>query len=194
VPKRKLVQLLILGGVAAMLAVAVGALGFVKSGLYDVAASKPHTSFTWWVTNETMIHSVRRHARGIVAPARVSAAQVERGFCLYETHCVACHGAAGVAREHWVGGMEPQPPYLLDASQRFTPAELFWIAKNGVKMTGMPAWRDSLTDAQLWDVVAWLEAGRHLPSATYVEWRARGMCGGFKGPWPAPAPSAIPRP
>ena len=190
----KLAKLLALGGLACVLVGAIGALGFVKSGLYNVAASKPHTSFTEWLTHETMIHSVRRHARGIAVPARVSPAQVARGFCLYETHCVACHGAAGAARAQWPAGMEPQPPYLLDATEKFTPAELFWIAKNGIKMTGMPSWRERLTDAQLWEVVGWLEASRQLPPQTDRAWRSARLCSAVSGPWPAPAPSAIPRP
>lgn len=178
--------------VGAVLAIAVlvplGAFAFIKSGLYNVAASHPHTKLTEWITHETMIHSVRRRAAGIEAPAAFSDAQLVRGFCTYETHCVACHGAAAVAREQWVSGLEPSPPYLLDTTSRFTPQQLFWIAKNGIKMTGMPSWRDSLSDAQIWEVVGFIEAMRRLPPQTYVQWRSRRMCGGFTGPWPAPAP------
>ena len=175
--RSKLIQLLILAALATVALGALGAFGFIKSGIYNVGAARPHTKFTFWVTNETMTHSVKRHARGIVAPANVSAGQVMRGYCAYEAHCVACHGAAGVARQRWASGMEPQPPYLLDATQKFTPAELFWIVRNGIKMTGMPSWKDSLTDAQVWEVVAWLEASRRLPPRTYVQWRAARRCG-----------------
>jgi mono/diheme cytochrome c family protein len=163
-------------GAAGALAVALGAFAFVKSGIYNVAASSPHTRFTTWLTEETMIHSVRSHAEHIVAPASASAAQVRRGFCQYETHCVACHGASAVGREQWVSGMEPAPPYLLDATHKFRPRELFWIAKNGIKMTGMPAWRNSLSDAELWDVVAFLEAMPKMDSQTYAQWRSAGVC------------------
>jgi mono/diheme cytochrome c family protein len=176
VERSKLIQLLILAALATVALGALGAFAFIKSGLYNVGAARPHTKLTFWVTNETMTHSVKRHAKGIVAPANVSAAQVMRGFCAYETHCVACHGAAGVARQHWAGGMEPQPPYLLDATQTFRPRELFWIVRNGIKMTGMPAWQDSLTDEQVWEVVAWLEASRRLPPQTYVAWRRERRC------------------
>lgn len=176
VERSKLIQLLILAALATVALGALGAFAFIKSGLYNVGAARPHTKLTFWVTNETMAHSVKRHANGIVAPANVSAVQVMRGYCAYETHCVACHGAAGVARQRWASGMEPQPPYLLDATEKFTPAELFWIVRNGIKMTGMPAWKDSLTDAQLWEVVAWLEASRRLPPQTYVAWRSAGRC------------------
>ena len=181
-----------IGVVIAMAAILpLGVVGYVKSGIYNVAASQPHTKFTEWLTHETMIHSVRSHAKGIAAPTKAAADQVVRGFCTYETHCVACHGAAAVARQNWVSGMEPQPPYLLDAKHQWKPRELFWIVKNGIKMTGMPSWRDSLTDDQIWDVVAWLKASGELPPQTYLRWRAGGRCGSING-LPSPALSPIP--
>ena len=186
---RPLLLAALAAGAVGGVAVALGGFAFIKSGIYDVAAAKPHSKFTEWLTHETMIHSVRRHARGIAAPGSASAAQVRRGFCAYETHCVACHGAPAVARETWVSGMEPSPPYLLDATQRFTPSELFWIAKNGIKMTGMPAWRNSMSDAELWNVVAFMEA--RLDSQTYLQWRSAGVCAQLNGP-PAPGPLSIP--
>ena len=192
--RMKLLHIVLGAVVAIVFLVPLGTYAFVKSGLFNVGASHPHTKLTEWLTHETMIHSVRRHAAGITPPARFAGAQVLSGFCLYETHCVACHGAAAVARDEWASGLEPSPPYLLDATEKWTPAQLFWIAKNGIKMTGMPSWRDSLSDAQIWNVVGFLEATRGLPPQTYVQWRSRRMCGGFKGPWPAPAPPPTHRP
>lgn len=187
-PRKKLLHILLGVAIAILFIVPIGVYAFVKSGLFNAAASHPHTKFTFWITHETMIHSVRNHAAGIQPPATAGAARVLRGFCTYETHCVACHGAAAVARQQWTAGMEPSPPYLLDATSKWTPSQLFWIAKNGIKMTGMPSWRNSLSDGQIWDVVGFIEAMRQLPPQTYVALRSRRMCGGFKGPWPAPAP------
>lgn len=180
--------MLIGAAIAIVLVVPSGVYAFVESGLFNVAASHPHTKFTEWITHETMIHSVRRHADGIKEPSHITARQVLAGFCTYETHCVACHGAPAIGREQWVSGLEPSPPYLADATSRWTPAQLFWIAKNGIKMTGMPGWRDSMSDEDIWDIVGFLEAMRRLPPQTYVEWRRRNMCGGFNGPWPQPQP------
>jgi mono/diheme cytochrome c family protein len=188
VRREKLLHLAVGAAVAIVVIVPLGALAFIKSGIYDVAAFKRHTTLTEWVTHETMIHSVKRHAKTIVAPARFTPAQVVAGFCQYEAHCVACHGAAGVARAQWVSGLEPQPPYLLDEPQRFAPRELFWIAQNGIKMTGMPSWRDSMSEPQMWDVVAWLDASPKLPPQTYVNWRAAGVCAS-RSPLLNPLPS-----
>ena len=177
--RKKLLHILI--GVAIGLAIVAPLIvyAFVKSGVYDVAASQRHTKLTQWITHDTMIHSVRRHAAHLSPPPWTSAAQLLAGYCAYEAHCVACHGAAAVARQRWVSGMEPQPPYLLDVTQKFTPAQLFWIAKNGIKMTGMPGWGDSMSDRQIWNVVAWLEASRSLPPQTYLRWRSESRCRGY---------------
>jgi len=184
VSREKLVHILTGAAIAIAVVVPLCAYAFVKSGWFNVAAAHPHTKLTDWITHETMIHSVRAHAARIEAPARFTRAQLVTGFCTYETHCVACHGAPAIAREHWSGGMEPSPPYLLDSTSRWTPAELFWIAKNGIKMTGMPAWGDVMPDRQIWDVVGFLEAMRNLPPQTYGNWRSRRMCSAANGPWP----------
>jgi hypothetical protein len=184
---------LIGAGIAIVLVVPLAVFAFIKSGIYDIAASKPHTKVTEWITHETMIHSARRHAQAtdITRPARFTVPQVVGGFCTYETHCVACHGGPAVAREDWVAGMEPSPPYLLDATSKWTPEQLFWIVKNGIKMTGMPSWRNSMSDRQIWDVVAFIEAMRRLPPQTYGKWRSWSLCDAYKGPWPA-GPRASP--
>ena len=191
--RREKLQHILFGAlIATAVIVPIGAFSFVESGLFNVAASSPHTNFTSWLTHETMLRSVRHRARSIRAPAAFTADQVAGGFCAYEAHCVSCHGAAGVARQPWVNGMEPQPPYLLDVHQRFTRPELFWIVKNGIKMTGMPAWQDAMSDTQIWDVVAWLEASKELPPQTYVQWRGQRRCGANS--WPSPGSLSIPHP
>jgi len=176
VRREQLLHILIGAAIAIVLVVPLGVLAYVKSGVFDVGAAKRHTKLTWWITHETMIHSVRSHARRIAPPAGFTAPQVAAGFCAYQTHCVACHGAAAVARESWVSGMEPSPPYLLDVTRQFTPAQLFWIIKNGIKMTGMPAWGASMSDAEIWQTVAWLEVSPKLSPQTYTRWRPSRGC------------------
>jgi len=157
VERSKLIQLVVLVAAATLLAGAVGALAYIKSGVFNVGATKPHTKLTQWVTEETMIHSIRSHAKGIEVPASVTQSTVVRGFCTYETHCVACHGAAAVPREHWISGLEPQPPYLLDAADRWKPRELFWIIKNGSPGTGMMSFA-GLPDDQVWQLIHYIRS------------------------------------
>ena len=165
--------------VAAIALVALAAVGvvlYVKLGIFNVAASHPHSQFVEWITHDTMVNSVERRSINVPLPAMISAGQAERGFCQYEAHCVACHGGPAVAREQWVNGMNPQPPYLLDATRLWKPRELHWIVENGIKMTGMPAWRDTLSPQQIDDVVVYLQAMRQMPPQSYLRWRNAKIC------------------
>jgi mono/diheme cytochrome c family protein len=65
-------------------------------------------------------------------------------------------------------GLYPRAPELRRGS-RSTPAEDFWVAKHGIKATGMPAWGVTHSDELLWDVVAFL---RKLPELTPGEYEA----------------------
>ena len=48
-----------------------------------------------------------------------------------------------------------------------TAAELFWVTKNGIKMTGMPAWGKTHGDDELWPVIAFLAKLPELDSDAY---------------------------
>ena len=56
--------------------------------------------------------------------------------------------------------MLPPPPDLSKAAPQWKERELFWIVKNGLKYTGMPAWPSRQRDDEVWAVVAFL---RRLP-------------------------------
>ena len=169
------------GGVVAM-ATAIGAGGLlvIETGAFDVRASTPHSAPVAWATHTTMIHAARRGAAAVAPPTRFTAAEVQAGLRDYNTNCVSCHGGAAVARAPWASGMTPSPPFLLYAARQWTPSELYWIIKHGVKMTGMPAWNTTRSDGQIWDLVAFLEALPDLSPTAYLR---------MKAPEPMPGPA-----
>lgn len=48
----------------------------------------------------------------------------------------------------------------------------FFIVENGLRLTGMPAWRQSLTNAQIWQVTTFMSHMDKLPPAVAGEWKA----------------------
>jgi mono/diheme cytochrome c family protein len=54
-------------------------------------------------------------------------------------------------------GLNPQAPNLTDAVKAWTPRQLFWIIKHGVKMTGMPSFGATHDDDEVWSIVAFIE-------------------------------------
>jgi len=152
---------------AVALAVAVGAL-FLSGIAYDTGADRPHPKAVAWAIHVTMINSVGRRAEKDDAPPPVrDRASLLSGAALYERYCVACHGGPGQARAPWVAAMLPTPPYLLDARGRWSHAELRRLVRNGVKMTGMPAWGEVLSEREVGEVVSFVEIMPSLTPAAY---------------------------
>jgi mono/diheme cytochrome c family protein len=137
--------------------IVVAGLASIYSGLYDVAATDPHWSATRWVLETVRTRSIEAHAPGIpVPPGLDDQAKILMGAEHFADHCALCHGAPGVPRDDIGQGLNPQPPDLAHISTHYTPSQLFWVLKRGIKMTGMPSWGDH-SDDELWAIVAFLE-------------------------------------
>jgi mono/diheme cytochrome c family protein len=151
-------------GIAVAVTVAVAAGGAtIYSGFYNVGASTPHWAPTLWLLETARLHSIKAHAHGIEPPGDLAKTErIVAGASHYAGHCANCHAAPGSEADDMAEGMYPKPPSLTDVSKRFAPGELYWILKNGIKMTGMPSWGDH-SDDDLWNAVAFLEA---LPGMT----------------------------
>lgn len=142
----------------------------VYSGLVDVAATSPHWRVTAWILSTTMENSVRRRARAVRVPDDLDEpARLRRAASAYDEMCAACHAKPGGVADELAKGLLPEPPVLADQAGEWSAAEQFWIVKNGVRMTGMPAFGPTHTDDRLWDLVAFL---RKLPSLSPAEYRA----------------------
>lgn len=153
---------------ALVLTLSLGSAAFVWSGWYDISANVQHTQPVHSLLEMAMRQSVRLRASGIVAPALDGAALVSRGAACYVDKCAQCHGGPGMAPAEIGRSMQPLPGPLVDASARWRPQELYWITRNGIKMTGMPAWQHRLPDADLWALVAFVQ---RLPKLTAAEFR-----------------------
>jgi hypothetical protein len=102
----------------------------------------------------------------------------------FEAMCVECHGRPGKKPAAVGQGLNPVPPDLADVATRRSAAELFWVTKHGIRMTGMPAWGATHDDEALWPVVAVMSALPGMEPADYAALLedAKGM--GHHGPGP----------
>ncbi|NUZ07017.1 c-type cytochrome [Piscinibacter koreensis] len=150
------------------------ALGFgtaaavVYGGLYDISATTAHTQSVYSLLETTMRRSVQLRARDIAVPDLTAPAVVARGAACFREHCVQCHGAPGVAPGAVGKSMQPLPGSLIDAARHWRPAEVYWITRNGIKMSGMPAWALRLADDDIWATVAFVERLPLLSPSAYA--------------------------
>jgi mono/diheme cytochrome c family protein len=141
---------------------------YIFSGTYNIAATVPHTEFVTWVFNTTKISSIRKHAEGINEPPLDDTGLVKEGFEHYDKMCVGCHGGPGIegAKE-----FNPAPPDLAKAVEVLRPAQIFWVIKNGIKMTGMPESGSNHSDKDIWGIVAFMERLPELSPEQYKQMR-----------------------
>lgn len=82
----------------------------------------------------------------------------------FSHYCVACHGMdgqnTGVPFADHIS--PPIPPLTSLEVQSYTDGQLKWILDNGIRPSGMPGSKGTLSDDELWSIVVFL---RHLPPA-----------------------------
>jgi mono/diheme cytochrome c family protein len=151
----------------AAVVVVLAAIGFAYSGLYDVSANSPHGGFAKWFLSTTSHASVERRASGIEVPDLDDDSLILAGANDFSSMCAGCHGAPGTKPEAVGQGLNPPAPDLAEEAAEMTPAELFWVTKNGIRMTGMPAWGVTHDDDAIWPVVAFLTNLPGLDESAY---------------------------
>ena len=158
----------IAGVVGTLVVLGIAGVAYVYSGWFDVAASSSHNALERWALNTTMKRSVVAGAHSVGDPPPFSDEMFKDGFEHYDEMCTVCHGGPGIERSEICKGLNPQAPNLTDAVKAWTPRQLFWIIKHGVKMTGMPSLGATHDDDEVWSIVAFI--GK-LPGMSVEQYR-----------------------
>lgn len=164
---------------------AIGALGIVFAvlaavyffgGFYSVAGTAEDPAVVKWALIKVRTASIDRHAKDTPPANFADPANIQAGArAFFEHGCTNCHGGPGVTWAKYSEGLHPDPPDLKEVVNDRSPAQLFWVIKNGINMTGMPSFAlAGVKDDELWKIVAFL---KKLPTVTEADFKA----------WTAPA-------
>lgn len=154
------------GVLAGLLILPLGLYLYVKSGRAPVATADPSMPM------EAFFARLGRKAR-IQAEepkrdvATFTTADLAAGAEVYQKDCAFCHGLPDQPKPPAAKGMFPKAPQLLEKGDMVTDdpvGESFWKVKNGIRLSGMPAFKDSLSEAQMWQVAALLARADQLPA------------------------------
>jgi mono/diheme cytochrome c family protein len=157
-------------GVVVTLLVGLAIGGFIfGTGRFNVAATAPPDivdKIAPWVFDKAL----ERRSREITDPVAKDPGAVARGMTHYRENCLPCHGAPGLDAAEFHEGLNPAPPEMDSQDvQHGTDAGLFWVVKNGIRMSGMPAFGVNHKDDEIRDIVAFV---RHTPQLTDAERQA----------------------
>lgn len=156
-------------------AVILAALVFYLLGIYDISATKPHSKVVKAVFHSIAERSIQRNSKKETNPYDVNDPAVyAKGFVEYDNMCVQCHGAPGVGPSPTGKGLYPEPPLFPEEElYEYSLKDIFWVTKNGVKMTGMPAYGPTHDDEAIWAIAIFLDRSRELTEEQYRELRRK---------------------
>jgi mono/diheme cytochrome c family protein len=139
---------------------------YFSAGLAPVATADPPMPFENEFANMALdAHIEKQH----IPPSSVPADEPNflAGAGVYKQHCAICHGLPGQIPVDYATTMFPKPPQLFHGKgvTNDPASETYWNAANGIRLSGMPSFKTSLTDTQLWQVSELLAHANEIPEA-----------------------------
>lgn len=143
---------------------------YFASGYAPVATSDPELPFESVFAGKALRKRMRRE----LPPSLPSGTENDLlgGARLYVRNCAECHGLPAGPVSTIAPGMYPPPPQLFHNQGVITRSmtDDYWKISNGIRFTGMPPFRETLTDEDIWEITVLLaESTGRLPPSVLKE-------------------------
>ena len=104
-------------------------------------------------------------------PVTATPEVIHEGMAHWADHCTACHANNGNGDTMYGKTMYPRPPDMRQKdTQEMSDGELYYTIKNGVRLSGMPAFGDpGDDDVDSWKLVIFIGNLPHLTDAEETE-------------------------
>ena len=147
---------------------------FIFSGTYNISQLSHHNGITQWAINTTKTHSIDSRIKEIKVPPMNDTALLQEGFSHYNEMCSTCHGGPGIDPDELAKGLYPKPPVFYKSNDMPDTSEAFWIIKNGIKYTSMPAFGPTHSDQKIWAITDFLlNKMNKMSPEEYQQWKEK---------------------
>jgi mono/diheme cytochrome c family protein len=153
----------LLGFLTGVIILILGAAGYLATGYADVPADAPIPAWASHLMYSSVHAAVRHSAPKENNPLPASDETLFAGGKLYLNDCVGCHGEPGKPPSEFGATFYPPAPQFFSVGTAYDEGQIFWIAKHGVRRTGMSAQEFSYADKDLWAVAAFIRRLPNLP-------------------------------
>lgn len=153
-------------GVAVTLfCILAGGYAYFAGGFAPVATASHPMPFERKLARMALNAKLQREMPKVV-PIEPTEANYLAGARQYLINCAVCHGVPGKEITAIARGEYPIPPELLKGTGvTDDPAgETFWKMANGIRLTGMPGFKQSLSETQMWQISLMLANADKLPN------------------------------
>jgi thiosulfate dehydrogenase len=161
-------------GAAATLALGLlGAYLFVSLGLMPANADAKPPALEKWAARKSLSATIARQAPKTPNPVAFSDENLSAGVKLYAANCAVCHGASDGAASNIAKGLYQHAPQIpkhpvTDDEE----GETYWKIYHGIRMTGMPSYRATLSETQMWQLTLFLKHMDALTPGAEKAWKA----------------------
>jgi mono/diheme cytochrome c family protein len=152
---------LFLGILFTLLVLGLGAFAYLRLGFAEVRADIPPSNWERALMFSAAHASVRRRAPEVANPVPPTDENLIAGGKIYRSECGGCHGMPG--KQEFDGALYPPIPQLPIRGTTYTESQIFFVAKHGVRLSGMFANGQWDTDQKLWTVAAYIYPIKSLP-------------------------------
>src|SRR5215469_8544700 len=161
---------IILGVILGVAAVFAGAYFYFSSGQVPVATSSPEMPLERKFA-AMALHAYLDKLPHPNSPVPADEPNLLAGAKLYKQNCAVCHGLPGEPRNAISNGMFPKPPQLFRGMGVTDDEawESFAKISGGIRMSGMPGFRESLSDTQMWQISQLVKNADKLPASVKTE-------------------------
>lgn len=151
----------VIGFLVALLVVLGGAWAYLQYGHLSVATADSPLPFEKRIVRVPM---KARIAREIEQPTvQADETSMAAGATIYAENCAACHGVPG-KDVPFAKNMFPTAPQLWKSHRAGVvgvsddeAGETYWKVKNGIRLSGMPSFKNTLSEQEMWQVTMLLK-------------------------------------
>src|SRR5208283_2475323 len=161
----------ILGIVVTILVLLLGGLGLALLGFLPTRANRAPSKMERHLAMSALDNSVERHGPRINNPVPPTDENLIEGLKIYTMNCALCHGGIDRQPSALANSFYPPPPNLILHPPDDAEWHVFYVIRNGVRYSGMPAWDKTLSEPDLWKVTAFLTRINKLPTAVQEYWK-----------------------
>jgi mono/diheme cytochrome c family protein len=160
-----------LGVLVTLVVLVGGAYLYLRMGYLDLRADVQPSAFENRNAMAFVDASTDRHALDQRNPVPPTDANLLDGIKLYRGHCAMCHGAPDHPERRFGHPFYPPAPQFMDEAPDMPENQNFYTIQHGVRWTGMPGWKSTLTDEEIWELVTFLSHMENLPPAIEQQWK-----------------------
>jgi mono/diheme cytochrome c family protein len=155
----------LLGVLSTLIVLLLGGYALLKSGQVNLGADQQPSSVETRLAMSAVDASLNRHAAREKNPLPRTEENLVKGAKLYVDNCAGCHGVPSNPDGKFAHSFYPPAPGFFKDPPDMTENQNFYVILHGIRWTGMAAWKQTLTDEQVWQIVMLLSNIQGLPPA-----------------------------